>query len=164
MVPPIRAALRELDGHIAMAQLRTVNQAMGEAVAARRFVMLLLGGFAVLALTLAGIGIYGVLAYLVGQRTRELGIRMALGADRRTVLRLVLRQSLWHVGPGVVLGVVGALALTRLLQSQLYGVQPADSLTFTAVTLLLVVIALVASWIPARRAAAVSPMAALSAE
>jgi predicted permease len=164
MVPPIRAALRELDGHIAMAQPRTVNQAMGEAVAARRFVMLLLGGFAVLALTLAGIGIYGVLAYLVGQRTRELGIRMALGADRRTVLRLVLRQSLWHVGPGVVLGVVGALALTRLLQSQLYGVQPADSLTFTAVTLLLVVIALVASWIPARRAAAVSPMAALSAE
>jgi predicted permease len=163
-VAPIRAALRELDSQIAMAQVRTVEAAIGEAVAARRFVMLLLGGFAGLAVMLAAIGIYGVLAYLVTQRTRELGIRVALGADRATVLGLVLRQSMRQVLPGVVLGVAGALALTRLLQSQLFGVRATDPLTFLGVTGLLVTVAVLASWIPARRAAAVSPMTALGAE
>jgi ABC-type antimicrobial peptide transport system permease subunit len=141
-----------------------VEVAIGEAVAARRFVMLLLGGFAGLAVMLAAIGIYGVLAYLVTQRTRELGIRVALGADRATVLGLVLRQSMRQVLPGVVLGVAGALALTRLLQSQLFGVRATDPLTFLGVTGLLVTVAVLASWIPARRAAAVSPMTALGAE
>jgi len=164
VVAPIRAALRELDSQVAMAQVRTVEAAMGDAVAARRFVMLLLGGFAVLAVVLAAIGIYGVLAYLVSQRTRELGIRLALGADRATVLGLVLRQSMRHVWPGVLLGAAGALALTRLLQSQLFGVRPTDPVTFVAVTGLLVAVALLASWIPARRAAGVSPMTALRSD
>jgi len=163
-VGPIRAALRDLDTQMAMAQVRTVEAAMGDAVAARRFVMLLLGGFAGLAVVLAAIGIYGVLAYLVNQRTRELGIRAALGADRAEVLGMVIRQSMRHVWPGVLLGAAGALGLTRLLQSQLFGVRPTDPLTFAGVTVLLVMVALLASWIPARRAARVSPMTALRSD
>lgn len=164
LAAPIRAALRDLDSQIAMAQLRTVEGAMAEAVAARRFVMLLLGGFAALALVLAAIGIYGILAYLVSQRRREIGIRLALGAEPGAVLGMVLRQSLVQVMPGVVLGVAGALALTRLLQSQLFGVQRTDPVTFLAVAGLLVGVAVLASWIPARRAARVSPMTALRTE
>jgi predicted permease len=161
---PVRGVLRELDPDMALAQLGTVDAALAEAIAARRFVTLLLGGFALLALTLAAIGIYGVLAYLVGRRTRELGIRMALGANRGTVLGLVFRQSMLHVLPGVALGAFGALALTRLLQSQLYGVAPTDPVTFLAVTALLVAIALFATWIPARRAVRVDPVQALRQE
>jgi putative ABC transport system permease protein len=160
----IRAALGELDPNMAMAELRTVEAAMAEALATRRFVMTLLAAFAVLAVALAAIGIYGVLAYLVGQRTRELGIRMALGADRRDVVGMVLRQSLRHVLPGVALGAAGSLALTRLLRSQLFGVRPTDPATFLAVTVLLVAVALLASWVPARRAARVDPMEALREE
>jgi putative ABC transport system permease protein len=164
LVPQVRAALRELDPNMAMAQLRTVEGTMAEAVAARRFVMVLLGAFATLAVVLAALGIYGVLTYLVGQRTRELGIRMALGANRGSVLGLVLRQSARHVLPGVLLGTAGALGLTRLLRSQLFGVGATDPLTFVAVTLLLVSVALLASWIPAHRAARTDPMDALRAE
>lgn len=163
-VRPARAILRELDPDMAMARIRTIEAAMAEAVATRRFVMLLLAGFAALAVALAAIGVYGVLAYVVGRRTRELGIRMALGADRRAVLGLVLRQALRHVLPGVALGFAGALALTRLLRSQLFGVSATDPLTFAGVTTLLVAVALLASWIPARRAAAVDPMEALRHE
>jgi predicted permease len=161
LVPSVRQAVRELDPNIAIAQLRTVEGAMAEAVAARRFVMLLLGAFAALAVTLAAIGIYGVLAYLLGQRTRELGIRMALGADRRQVLALVFGQSMRQVLPGIVIGVAGALALTRLLRSQLYGVQPTDPVTFAVVVLLLVSVALLATWVPARRSVSISPVEAL---
>jgi putative ABC transport system permease protein len=164
IVPQVRAVLRELDPNLALAQLRTVEAAMADALAARRFVMTLLATFAAVAVALAAIGIYGVLAYLVGQRTRELGIRMALGADRRAILGLVLRQSGRHVLPGVVLGVGGALALTRVLRSQLVDVSPGDPLTFGAVTALLVAVALLASWIPARRAARVEPAVALREE
>jgi putative ABC transport system permease protein len=164
VVPQVRDVLREMDPNMAMAQLRTVEGAMAEAVAARRFVMMLLGAFAALAVVLAATGIYGVLTYLVGQRTRELGIRMALGADRKVVLGLVLGQSAWHVVPGVILGAAGALALTRLLQSQLYGIRATDPVTFLAVTVLLVSVALLASWAPARRAARTDPMEALREE
>jgi putative ABC transport system permease protein len=164
VVPQVRAVLNELDPNLAMASLRTVESALAEAVATRRFVMALLAGFAVLAVALAAIGIFGVLAYLVGQRTRELGIRMALGADRRAVQTLVLRESLRHVLPGIALGTAGALLLTRVLRSQLYGVSPTDPLTFLAVIVVLVGVALLASWIPARRAAGVDPMDALRQE
>lgn len=153
--------MRNLDPNIAITQIRTVEGAMADAVAARRFVMLLLAAFAALAVTLAAIGIYGVLAYLLGQRTRELGIRMALGADRRSVLALVFGQSLRQIVPGIVIGVVGALALTRLLRSQLYGVQPTDPMTFAAVVVLLVAVALLATWVPARRSVNVNPLEAL---
>lgn len=164
LVPSVRAALRGLDPDMAMSQIRTVRGAFAEAVAARRFVMLLLGAFAALAVILAAIGIYGVLAYLLGQRTRELGVRMALGADRGAVLALVFRQSLRHVLPGLAIGAAGALALTRLLRSQLFGVQPTDPVTFGAVILLLLGVALIATWIPARRALRVSPLEALRHE
>jgi len=161
LVPAVRQAVRELDPNMAVAGIRTVEGAMAEAVAARRFVMLLLGAFAALAVTLAAIGIYGVLAYLLGQRTRELGIRMALGADRRSILSLVFGQSMRQVLPGIAIGIAGALALTRLLGSQLFGVQPTDPLTFAAVIALLMSVALLATWVPARRSVSVSPVEAL---
>jgi putative ABC transport system permease protein len=164
VAPQARALLRELDPNMPMAQLRTVEAAMAEAVATRRFVMMLLAGFAALAVALAAIGIYGVLAFLVGERTRELGIRLALGADRRTVIGMVLRQSLRYVLPGLALGALGALALTRLLQAQLFGVEPTDPVTFGAVLALLLAVALLASWLPARRAASVQPVEALRQE
>jgi ABC-type antimicrobial peptide transport system permease subunit len=113
---------------------------------------------------LAAIGIYGVLSYIVGQRTRELGIRMALGADRPAVLALVLRQSMRYALPGVALGAAGALTVTRLLRSQLFGISPADPLTFAGATLLLVGVGLLASWIPAYRATRVQPLTALRVE
>jgi putative ABC transport system permease protein len=164
LVPSIRAVLRELDSDLALSQIRTVESALADAVATRRFVMLLLAAFAVLAVTLAAIGIYGVLAYLIGQRTRELGIRMALGANPAAVIGLVFRQSLRHVLPGLALGVAGALALTRLLRSELFGVKPADPVTFVAVVLLLLATALLATWVPARRAVRVDPLEALREE
>jgi putative ABC transport system permease protein len=163
-VPELRRIMRELDPQMPIVQLRTVEQAMAETVATRRFVMLLLAVFAGLAVTLAAVGIYGVLSFLVGQRTREFGVRMALGAEPLAVLGLVLRQAMGHVLLGVLLGAAGALALTRLLASQLYGVSPTDPLTFVGVTALLVGVALLAAYLPARRAARVDPMIALRAE
>jgi putative ABC transport system permease protein len=164
IVPELRAVLRDLDPALPIVELRTVEQALAESVATRRFVMLLLAGFASVALALAAVGIYGVLAYLVGQRTREIGIRMALGADRRNVLTLVLRDSVKSVLPGVLLGIAGALMLTRLLGGQLHGISPTDPLTFAAVTVLLLGVALVASAVPARRAGNVEPMVTLKEE
>ncbi|HEX7089656.1 MAG TPA: ABC transporter permease [Longimicrobiales bacterium] len=158
---PIRAVLRSIDPLQPLSDVRTVEQLMAEAVAARRFVMLLLSIFAAVALVLAAIGIYGVMAYLVGQRTREVGIRFALGADRRSVLALVVGQAMARVLPGVALGALGALGLTRLLRSQLFGVSALDPVTFLVVAALLVGVALAASLLPARRAAGVDPMAAL---
>jgi putative ABC transport system permease protein len=163
-VPVVRALLRELDPSLPMADVRTLHHALREAVAVRRFVMQLLSVFATLALVLAGVGIYGVLSYMVGQRTRELGIRMALGADRRRVLEMVLGDSLVQVVPGIALGAVGALAAGRVLASQLFGISAADPLTFAAVTALLVVVALLATAAPAARAARVEPMVTLSQE
>jgi putative ABC transport system permease protein len=164
VVPELRAVLRDLDPALPIVELRTVEQALAESVATRRFVMLLLAAFASVALALAAVGIYGVLAYLVGQRTREIGIRMALGADRHDVLALVLRDSVKSVLPGVLLGIAGALMLTRLLGGQLHGISPTDPLTFAAVTVLLLGVALVASAVPARRAGNVEPMVTLKEE
>jgi ABC-type antimicrobial peptide transport system permease subunit len=112
---------------------------------------------------LAAVGIYGVLAYLVSQRTQEIGIRLAFGADRSEVVGMVLRQGLALVAVGLVVGLIGAFALTRLMQGLLYGVRPNDPTTFVGVTAVLLVIALIASWLPARRATKVSPIVALRA-
>jgi ABC-type lipoprotein release transport system permease subunit len=119
------------------------------------------GGFALLALALAGLGLYGVMSYATGQRTRELGIRIALGAQGRDVLWLVIRQGMMLALLGLLLGLAGAWALTRLMTSVLYGVSATDVVTFAGVTLLLALIVLLACWIPARRATKVDPMIAL---
>jgi ABC-type antimicrobial peptide transport system permease subunit len=121
-------------------------------------------GFGVLALALACVGIYGIMAYSVANRTNEIGIRLALGAQPGQVRGMILRESGWLASVGVVVGVGGALALTRLVKSMLYGVQPWDPATLVAGGLLLLAVALAASWIPARRAAGVQPMDALRHE
>jgi ABC-type antimicrobial peptide transport system permease subunit len=130
----------------------------------RRLSMILLGAFSVIALLLASIGIYGVLAYMVTQRSRELGIRMALGAARGRVLRLVISQGMSLVLAGIAIGLVGAFALTRLLASQLYSIRPNDPATFAGVSFLLAAIALLATLIPALRATRVDPVVALREE
>jgi len=160
----LRAAVWGFDHQLAVAEVRTMSQVISESTAPRRFNLFLLSAFAALALVLAAIGIYGVLSYSVTQRTHEIGIRMALGAQRGEVLRQVVEQGLLLLGVGIVIGIAGALALTRFLASLLYEVRPVDPLTFAAVSAILAGIALLASYIPARRATKVDPMVALRYE
>jgi putative ABC transport system permease protein len=160
----VRAQVLAVDKNQPVFDIQTMEQLLSASVAPRRFRMLLLGVFAGVALVLAAVGIYGVMAYSVGQRTHEIGVRMALGAMREDVLSLVLGQGLKLTAIGVAIGVVVAPALTRLLSSLLYDVKPTDPLTFIAVSLLLTAVALLASYIPARRATKVDPMVALRYE
>jgi len=141
-----------------------LEQLWGISIAPQRFNLWLFGSFAALALILAAIGIYGVMAYNVAQRTREIGIRMAMGARRSDVLRLVLTQSILPAATGVFLGLSVALALTRLMASLLFGLTPTDPATFAAVALLLILVALAATYMPARRATKVDPLVALRYE
>jgi len=140
------------------------EQVMADSIASQRFSLILLGAFAGLALLLAGTGIYGVLSYLVGQRTREIGVRMALGAQRLDVLRMVLQDGARMTLAGTAIGIVAALGLTRLMASMLFGVKPTDPVTFGLVAVVLCGIALLAGYVPARRAAKVDPMVALRYE
>jgi ABC-type antimicrobial peptide transport system permease subunit len=135
-----------------------------DALATRRFVMLLLGGFSVVGLLLAGVGIYGVVAYSVARRTREMGIRVALGADPASVGRMVMRSAMRLVGGGIVVGIVGAVLSSRLLQSLLYEVQPGDPVTLVGVTAILALTAVAASWFPARAGTRTDPMVTMRAE
>jgi len=153
----VKQQLHEFDPNLPLYNVITMNQRVQLSLARRRFAMLLLAGFAAISLVLASIGIYGVLAYLVSQGTREIGIRMALGATRTAIIRLVLRNGIALALTGVATGVVSALLLTRLMQSLLFGVSAGDPLTFCAVPLLLLSIAVLATTIPARRAAQVDP-------
>ena len=164
MAESVRKAILEIDPTQPMLNVRTLDEVIAALVAQRRFVLLLLGGFAGVALLLAANGLYGVIAYAVAQRTREIGIRMALGATRRDVLSLVLRQGIKLAGIGVVVGIAAALGLTRGLAKLLYEVRAIDLPTFTGVSLVLLLVALLASWLPARRAARVDPMVALRHE
>ena len=141
-----------------------MEQRLADSLAGRRFSMLLLSLFAALALILAAVGIYGVMSYAVAQRTHEIGVRMALGANRSSVLAMVIKNGLVLTVSGIALGLAGASALTRLLASLLYDVKPTDPVTFGAVALLLVGVALLACYIPARRATKVVPMEALRYE
>jgi predicted permease len=156
-----RAQVRALDPSLPMSEVRTMEDVAANALAQPRFLTVLLGFFAVLALTLAAIGMYGVIAFIVARREHEIGIRMALGAERLTVIRMVLSEGVGLALAGVALGVASAVWLSRMLVRQLYGVQPLDPLTFALVPVVLVLVAMVAAWLPARRAAATSPMRAL---
>jgi predicted permease len=161
-----RAVLHDIDPQLPLIQPRTLEQVAGQApsVFLRSYPSLLIGSFAGLALVLAMIGLYGVVSYSVLQRAREIGIRIAMGAQRRDVLCLVLREGIVTAGSGVAVGVMAGLFLTRLMGTLLYGVTPGDWLTFTAVSACLLLVALAACTIPARRAAQVDPIIALRYE
>jgi putative ABC transport system permease protein len=164
LVGTIRQEMGEMDKNLPFYGVKTFNQYLGEGFAQPRFLTLLLGLFAGLALALAAVGVYGLVSYSASRRAREIGIRLALGAERRDVLRLVVGQGLKLTLMGVVIGTVSALALTRFLSSLLYGVKPTDLPAFLAVTLVLIAVALVANYIPARRATRVDPIVALRYE
>ena len=161
---PIRNQISTLDKDQAVFNVRTMEQALAQSVSARRFSMILLAVFALLALTLAAVGIYGVISYSVAQRTREVGIRMALGAKTTDVLSLVVRDGLKLVLIGIGVGLVGALLLTRLMTTLLFGVTATDAVTYVTVALGLIAVALVACCIPARRATKIDPLVALRFE
>ncbi|MFW6201955.1 MAG: FtsX-like permease family protein, partial [Gemmatimonadota bacterium] len=160
----VRRAVRELDPSLPIYDVRTLEQQVDGAIAEERILAGLGSVFALLALLIAAVGLYGVMAYLVSERTREFGIRTALGADARSVLGLVMRQAVAVAGVGVALGVIGATQLTRLIESRLYGVTRLDPMTFALAAAVLAAAVLVASWIPARRATRVDPMVALREE
>ena len=161
LVEPIRRAILAEDPEQPIANARSIEEVIAASVAQRRLVLVVLALFAASAMLLAAVGLYGVIAYAVSQRTREIGVRMAVGASGREVLALFLRQGLRLTGLGIALGLAGALGLTRLLASQLYGVRATDPATFASVSGVLLLVALVASFLPARRAARVEPMNAL---
>jgi len=164
VVPAIHAELQQLDREQPMASIATMEQLLADSLSRARFTMLLLGIFAAVALLLAAVGIYGLIAYSVTQRTQELGIRIALGAQRRDVLRLVLGQGTRLTLLGLALGIAAALGITRLLASLLFGISATDPLTFAGVAALLAFVALLACFIPARRATRVDPIVALRYE
>jgi predicted permease len=157
----VRSVVRQLDPTLPVANVRPMTEVVATALATPRLTGFLLGAFAAIALALAAVGIYGVLAYLVSQRTQEIGIRLAIGADRREVLKMILRQGVILAVGGIAAGVGAALLLTRLMQSLLYEITPSDPITFVVVGVVLFVVALVASYLPAWRATRVSPLIAL---
>ncbi|HKW10893.1 MAG TPA: ABC transporter permease [Gemmatimonadaceae bacterium] len=164
MTRSVRDAIHTVDRDVPLSNVRSMDDLLESSLGQRRLSMILLGAFSAIALVLASIGIYGVLAYSVTQRSRELGIRMALGAARAAVLRLVIGQGMVLALIGIVIGLVGAFALTRLLAAQLYSVRPTDPATFAGVSFLLAAIALVATLVPALRATKVDPVVALREE
>jgi putative ABC transport system permease protein len=161
MVAAVRAQVAAVDRDQPVSDIQTMEQVIDESLGQRRLTLLLLALFAGVALALAMLGIYGAIAYSVLQRTQELGIRRALGAQHADILRLVLRQGLTLAVAGVALGCGGAFALTRLMKTLLFQMNTADPATYLAVALVFVAVALIASYVPARRASKVDPMAAL---
>lgn len=164
LVPAIRAAIHELDGQVAMSDVKTMDAAVSRSLWRQRLQGQVLGTFAALALLLATVGMYGVISYAVAQRTRELGVRVALGAQRRHVLALVLGQGARLAAVGIVLGLGAALLLTRTIATLLYGVSSTDAATFIGVPLILALVTLVATYIPAHRAMRVDPLIAIRTE
>jgi predicted permease len=164
IVPVLRRAFAAAAPDLPFLDVRTLAEHASAGVFAQRLGAWMLSGFGALALLLSAIGIYGVMAYTVSRRTREIGVRMALGADRRAVVAMVLRRSMLLVGIGLGAGAVAALGAGQLLRSQLLGVKPWDPVTFAAIVAVLAAVALLASWLPARRAARVDPLVALRYE
>jgi putative ABC transport system permease protein len=164
LLPSLRAQVKAFDPNQIIWRTQTFEELLGKSVAPRRFNMMLLGIFAAVALVLAAVGLYGVMSYSVSWRIHEIGIRMALGADRSHVLRLVVRQGMTLTLIGLVLGLAGAFGLSRVLRSLLFEVSPSDPLTFAGVSFVLLIVALLACLVPARRATRVDPIVALRTE
>jgi len=169
-VPPLslaeaaRAAVYAIDGNLPVSNIRTLDAIVAKSISQQRFYMLLLTIFAGIALVLAAVGIFGVLSYAVSQRTREIGIRMALGAQGRSVVHLVVRQAMILVGFGVGAGLLLGLIVSQMMAKMLFDITPTDPTTFAAVAAVLGAVALLASYLPARRATRVDPIVALRAE
>jgi putative ABC transport system permease protein len=164
MLEPLRELVRRMDASVPLGNGQTMEQVMSTAVAEPRFATSVLGTFALLALVLAGIGIYGLVGYTVARRAREIAIRMALGAEPAALVRQIIVHAMKPVLAGVAIGTASALLLTRTMHSMLFGVAPHDPETFALIIVLLSTAAVVASLVPARRAAAVAPLTALRQE
>ncbi|HXA05422.1 MAG TPA: FtsX-like permease family protein, partial [Bryobacteraceae bacterium] len=160
----VRAALKPIEPNLPATDFRTLQQLVDKAVSQRRFVVLLLGGFALFALVLASLGIYGVISYSVNQRTQEIGIRMALGASARDLQAGIILQTLGLAAMGMFLGTAVSWALARALSGLLFGVTPADPATFAGMLIVLTAVASLAGYLPARRASRIDPMVALRAD
>jgi ABC-type antimicrobial peptide transport system permease subunit len=160
----IAREVRAIDPDLPVYNVRSMNELIGSAVAERRFLMRLLASFGVAAVAIALVGIYGVMAYTVSRRTREIGIRIAIGARSEDVSRMIVQHGLMLTGVGLAVGLAAALALSRQITSQLFGVQPTDPRTIGSVLALMVVVALAAAYLPARRAARVDPLIVLRSE
>ena len=160
----VQRAVAEIDRNLPVAEMRTQEEQIRMTLGTERMFARVVGSFGMIAALLAAIGLYGVMAYTVARRTNEIGIRLALGAGRGNVQWMVLRESLWMVAAGLLIGIPAALALTRLVQQALYGIRPNDPVSFLTAGVLMVAVAAVAAWIPARRAARVDPMRALRFE
>jgi ABC-type antimicrobial peptide transport system permease subunit len=160
----VRQAIHQVDANLPITNVTTLAAQVSESFGQQRVISALTGFFGILGLALACVGLYGIMAYSVARRTHELGIRMALGAQKGEILKIVIGHGLRLTLIGIAIGAAGALALTRLMTNLLYGVGPSDPLTFTAVSLLLAMVALLACYIPARRAMKVDPMVALRYE
>jgi ABC-type antimicrobial peptide transport system permease subunit len=161
LLEPVRRAVREVDGTVPIVDLRTLEAAVQNSMERRRVVLQLLSVFAVIGLVLGAIGVYGVVAYAVAQRTQEIGVRLALGAPRSSIVAMVVRNGLGYTTAGLVAGLVGAVALARTLQGLVYDVSTTDPITYTAVALSVLGVSLLASWIPARRASRADPVLAM---
>jgi ABC-type antimicrobial peptide transport system permease subunit len=164
LAPELRRVVEQEDRDLPVIDIRTQKEQIDATLQMERVFATLTSGFGLLALALACVGIYGIMAYTVAQRTNEIGIRLALGAQPGQVRGMILRESTWLAVAGIVAGTGAALGLTRLVKSMLYGIQPWDPATITGGVLILLSVALAASWIPARRAASVQPMEALRHE
>ena len=160
----VKQQVLNVDSQLAVAHERSLEQVFAEATGRQTFNMTLLSVFAGVALILAALGIYGTLSYSVEQRSQEIGIRMALGAEGADLRRMVIRQGMSLAGLGILIGLAGALALSRLITTLLFGVYPNDPVSFAAIALLLAAVAFLATWLPARRATKVDPLAALRHE
>jgi len=163
-IETVRAAVREVSPQLTIKDIRTFSDVVSLSLARQRFSMTLIGAFAMLALTLAVVGLYGVLSLLVGQRSREIGVRLALGASRQDVMRLVVWEGGRIAGIGVIIGVLGALAMTRLLASMVYEIGTRDLVTFVGATAIVAIVSLGAAVFPARRASRLDPNAALASD
>jgi putative ABC transport system permease protein len=164
MAAAIRGTIRESDSNLPVFIMRTMEEFRRLSFWQQRLFGIMFGVFGAVALILAAIGVYGVLAFAVSQRTQEIGLRMALGAEQRDVQRMVVRQGLGLAGIGIVLGLAGAFGITRVIATQLYNVTPTDPISFGGVTVFLTLIAFAASYFPARRATAIDPNVALRIE